>query len=512
MKRLMLFVFSVMFVVGVSSAHAQSIDGWDVTNARLDGMGLQNWQTDDDFNIWSNPAFINTYNNRAYGEFGDYTNPADGPGPRMNNEITNQWGGANYKTSIGTFGLYLGREYKGRISEMDNDVIGKSLGPVALLGSAPSAKNPNNKFDLFYGTDLGDVALLGVRLNYSTYSDENTGPDIGPAASDPTSTTETKETTQSSSDINLTVGVALKALPVDVSLSLGLPSLSNKEKLYNKSLDTVTSVTTTTNQEDTLESDGAMNIGLLVRGKLLKTDSSVLLTTLRIASVDNSSKVKTRTETTTSDTSTNYHSSSIDSKSGKREDSSMGFGLDTAYNKKINDKNLFVGVIGLDYSSSTLSLVNTVNDDKFVDSAGTTTYGDPLGPINGQDIEQDISSISIPLRIAFENQTTKKISTRLGISKALYKSKTTKTTTKNYYEEAGTTAGQINSVVDYKTEEKTILSDDLPTSISLGATVKFTDSLILDATVNQDVLFTGTYLLSGIENTLFGKISLIYIF
>ncbi|MBI3595752.1 MAG: hypothetical protein HY203_01200, partial [Nitrospirae bacterium] len=54
MKKLAAVFFILLFA---STASAQVISN-PSTNARMDGLGVANWQIEDDFNIWVNPAQI----------------------------------------------------------------------------------------------------------------------------------------------------------------------------------------------------------------------------------------------------------------------------------------------------------------------------------------------------------------------------------------------------------------------------------------------------------------------
>jgi hypothetical protein len=57
---------------------------------------------------------------------------------------------------------------------------------------------------------------------------------------------------------------------------------------------------------------------------------------------------------------------------------------------------------------------------------------------------------------------------------------------------------------------KTTTVNDGSASMSLGLGWAIADNVMLDAVINQDILFTGTYMVSGIPETLASKLSLTY--
>ncbi|MBI3994694.1 MAG: hypothetical protein HY349_01825, partial [Nitrospirae bacterium] len=156
MKKLAAVFLTLMVA---STASAQVISN-PTTNSRMGGLGVANWQIEDGFNIFINPAQLSNYKNEVNLELGtwnatdslvDSAGPA-GPGHPFgppNNDHGPAWGGMNSDVSYGTWGLYLGRPYSGS-------------GPLTLMDPTPPAAS---WFDLFYSTK-GPVPM-GFYLSYA---------------------------------------------------------------------------------------------------------------------------------------------------------------------------------------------------------------------------------------------------------------------------------------------------------------------------------------------------------
>ena len=86
----------------------------------------------------------------------------------------------------------------------------------------------------------------------------------------------------------------------------------------------------------------------------------------------------------------------------------------------------------------------------------------------------EMTTIAIPANLGLEHQTFKRVQTRAGIRKDIY-----------------------HSVDD---GSDTVVSDGYAT-VSVGLGVDVTDNLVVDWVVNRDILFSGTHLVSGVEET-----------
>ncbi|HEY5649173.1 MAG TPA: hypothetical protein VIU33_06710, partial [Nitrospiria bacterium] len=141
--------------------------------------------------------------------------------------------------------------------------------------------------------------------------------------------------------------------------------------------------------------------------------------------------------------------------------------LSTAVNSRPNADTLLVLGIGIESSSEEAK----------------------LKPGGGK-FEED--AMRIPLNVGLEHHTFKKVTTRFGISKPLYDQSETKDTI----------------VTDTESES---LADGEAT-VSAGIGVHVGDNFEIDFVVNQDVLFTGSYFVSGIPESLNAAIGLAYRF
>ena len=282
--------FAAILVTGLlfaSTASAQVISN-PTTNARMDGLGVSNWQIEDDFNIWINPAQITNYKNGAYIELGTddcsrdplvsatsgncgnatTTNtggndPAIG-GTGVNDRSVGAFGGLHLDASYGTWGVYVGRPYSGPLNTMEG----------AGSGTAPSA----NRFDLFYGLH---GMPFGFYLSYADRSDKETPAGI-PAAKD------------EASEINLGVGGIFGGGVIEAALNVGLPSSKCND---DGTVGGFNCGGVALPGDSTVKEDAGMNYALLVRHH-----AGALLTTAQIISVDASTKDSVTTTDKTDDT------------------------------------------------------------------------------------------------------------------------------------------------------------------------------------------------------------------
>jgi len=392
MKKLAAVIFALLFA---STASAQVISN-PSQNARMLGMGVQNQQIEDDFNIFINPAQLANYKNNIYGELGTYTAPVpsiNAPNPG-NVPATSQWGGMNIDASYGGWGVYLGRPYAGPLNAAASNVTGLT---------APA----NNRFDLFYATH---GMPLGFYLSYASVANDTKTGGV--------------KTTNDASEINLGVGGLVMDNMLDVALDLGLPSFE------------------TNNGTTKVQDDAGINISLLGRLHTGLAGNAKLLTTGQIL-LGNSSIKKVADVTTTT------------------------VSVDTAVNSKPNSDTLLVAGVGIVSASSEVK-------PKGGGSKATS------------------STLMIPVNVAIEHQTFKPVKTRIGLSSALYNT----TDTKNVVA-AGT---------------KTTSVADGTATVSMGLGWAVADNLMLDAVINQDILFSGTYVVSGISETLSTILSATYRF
>jgi hypothetical protein len=418
MKKLAAMVLTLLFA---STASAQVISN-PSTNARMDGMGVANWQVEDDFNIFINPGQIGNYKNNIYGELGNYTAsqlPANAVTNPNQDGIASgsQWGGMNMDVSYGDWGVYLGRPYN-------------STGPLNLMGAGTAPGN--NRFDLFYG--LHGAMPLGFYLSYADQS-ENT------KAGGTTFKDQSRE-------INLGAGGIFAGGTVEGALDIALPT--------SKCSDTTgTSVAC----GNTFKSDAAPSLAILVRHHAGMGGNSKLLTTIQAQLIDASSKDSTSPV--------------------KFEDGTTAVQLDTALNSRPNPDTLVVAGIGIESSG---------REVKCKPGCGKVT----------------LDNLTIPVNVAVEHQTFKAVKTRLGLSKPLYNNNSCKDTAG-----FGACSGSVPALAGVT---KVSQVSDGAASVSAGLGWAVADNVVIDAVINQDVLFTGTYVVSGVSETLSSKLSATYRF
>ena len=146
------------------------------------------------------------------------------------------------------------------------------------------------------------------------------------------------------------------------------------------------------------------------------------------------------------------------------------FLIDTTLNSRPNEDTLFIAGIGVEFESTS----NGYESDFF----------------------------AIPVNLGLEHQTFKKVQTRFGVRKSIY----------SRLDCSGVDIPDDNGEFDTtdctsvgSDETDTVFDGAATTSVGLGWMV--TDNLVVDAVINQDVLFTGTYLVSGVAESLSSKLS-----
>lgn len=187
------------------------------------------------------PQLISDFKNSAVVEFG----------------FGGVWGYTYLGTSLGTIGIFAG----------------PSTGfPITASVPASSWDEPNNATGLFYATPLGGINL-GASLIFGNYGDGTTNKLVATVA-------DKDAVTYGYSMTNLNLGASLKiGLPIDLSISLGMPGYKDTTKNYN-------AAGAITN--DNYETLGGLEIGLNAGTKM---GSWMFDIGLSIANVTNEEKV-----------------------------------------------------------------------------------------------------------------------------------------------------------------------------------------------------------------------------
>ena len=557
MKKFILTGLTVMLVLGLVST-AFAFNGAHQGNGGLIALGLQNYQTTNLGNTWINPAAINNYKNKAYGFLGSYNNDPDA-NAGFGNAGRDAMAGAHFDTPAGVIGIWINRGNPmidgstTSIGDMDAAVDGTTMAGIAdssIVDVATLTPNcdvdadgiddycmesatgmplnmtgldtPHNNIDLFYGRDIG-AALLGVRINYNaTKTDDTFDHDL--QVEPYTTTALNEEVTEATEniklrDIGLHFGVAMKDMPINASLLIGLPSALDEGIIEDKTVEdtntnAIADTTTTVQAEDTIESDGAMNIGLYVNGALKLSDTTTLVPTVFFEKTKNNSTRSssyTNTLTTTADAAAGAGSvvTTFESE-GTREGSGMVFGIDGALNMKPNDATLVVAALGLTYVKSTTLVENEIVSSQTVTSGvAIPTYHDTIGMQDS--IEQVQTSISIPFVVGVQNKTFKKVTTRLGMKANIYERTKTELSGEDYYGTATVpSASTVNTEGAVETTTSGTINNGNAVTVSMGFSAKLGEKMGLTAVLNEDILFGGGYLISGIPETLSTIVSVGY--
>lgn len=530
-------IFMVLLITLLLAPAAFAINGSDEGNSRLTAMGLHNYQTEDISNIWFNPANVVKFKNRmsvlldGYSIGGTSTTTTTGT-----NDRTTAWGGIDYGTDYGVLGLWLGRPVDSIIGDMDSSVSATSMGSLSSFTStgvssalslpALAVSNPDRNIDFLYGLDVGPL-LVGIRLNANS---KNSDTRHSKKEDRPLSTTNTTNYSASTSllenrsDWGLHLGVAMKDIPITASFLIGFPSMEYTSKL-NDSLRTYE--TPTTNKEDSakltdsIEGD-ASSFGFYTNAQVKMSDTVTLIPTFFYESRKNDSTRSFSKSSTIQNFGAGTTLLSTDTTTfngnSERGDSRSDLGIDAAFNMKPNDKTLIVTAVGLGSSSSEKTLTKKITEDKTVNTttAGvTTTTYNTLTTAYGEygNASEKTSVFNIPLAIGLEHKTTEKLTTLLGIKADIYNKTKTEKVDHDYSTAAGTTGiTPVTTVTDVKTEDKSVISGTGAATVSMGFAYLIGDSLTLSGVLNQDILFTGSHLISGVPETLFTSVSLAYTF
>lgn len=537
MKKFFALILSMLLFAPQAFA---GVNGSGQGSGRTSAMGLTNFQTADYSNLFINPAYVVKYQNKAWGILGGYTANGTalttGTGANGRSDALS-YGGLNYGTSFGTLGLWMGRPSDSIIGDMDNTVVGKGFNQTALttlnggttaypLGT-PGATSPSKNIDLLYGLDVGSM-LIGARLNLNSDNRDDSASNADTQAltnfggTNASIFSNNASLVTDNSDWGLHLGIAMKEMPIGVSLVYGMPSLDSSSGLSGSTTSNTSATTQTITSgslSDKIKGDGASNIGLYVNGAVKMSDTVTLVPTFYYEAKKNDSSQSlngsaiTTNTTTVAGVSTSSTATGTYAGSGKRGDERSAIGVDAAFNLKPNDKTLIVTAIGFGLTTTKQSMTGRVDDNKTVTVTTTsaTVYNGTYGEY--QNTSSDVSGWSIPMVVGIEHNTTEKLITRMGMRADLYNSTTTKTTNASGYTTVAGAAGQPSTQSQTEdTSTKGIVKATGTASLSMGLAYKLSDSLTLNGVLNQDILFTGGYLISGVPETLFTGVTVAYAF
>jgi hypothetical protein len=449
------------------------------TETRLASLGIANWMIENDDNlIWLNPARITRHNKQVWGELGTSAG-------------MNQWGGVSVACPLfdkNTLAAFFSRPYTGRTGSAGTNASGSDVTaiPNTIQGNSFTALTPCNKFDIIYGIPMGDMQL-GFLLNSASYGmSEEANNRTSPAAIGDSTAKDEK----SSSDLNFVFGAAMAKVQffekVDLAFTYSMPSAKNSSVgTYYNGTNWVTS------DDRKLETSGGMNIGLNIRG-IRPYKKSQLIAYFAWAMNDLSN---TYTQKTDSNYDGDYSDFGTDTnRKQTRTDTKSTLKLGAALNTNLSEKTLLITAL---HFSQTVSQLDARTEYFFPTRSGTSEM-----------YNYKMTSMDFPFNVAIEYQLSKPVVTRFGLSRAIFQSYTTDVNDPNYTWNGTAYANTSTSDSKYYADTQAAGS----TSVCFGVGLDLIKNLTIDAVVRQQVLFSGTYIISGVANTLVGQLSAVYRF
>ena len=464
------------------------------TEARLNALGIANWMVEEDDNlIWFNPSRIRDYPRVLWGELGTAAGSGAAPTVDANVNITNKWGGVSGYCPIiegAVLGVFVNRPYRGFVGTAGFTPAGSDItAPVLdVFGNSLSALTPQTKFEAFYALPRPVLqwAKVGFRLSYaSNFVKNDSTLSLTPSTGSVTANEELN-----SSELVLAIGGQLSRRirylsDLDCVLTIGLPSVQNT---YRRTFHNGMGWTTADAQN--LELSSKLNLGFSARATLPLRGAPLL------AYFDYQSHGIANTSARTRDgdlngTINNAAAGDLNF-SQDRSQKHTAFTLGASYNLRTSPKTLTLIAAAL---QQTTSINNTTTTSLLASESGTS-----------EAYNTDTSNFSIPMNFAIEHTLSRIITTRIGVSQNLYQMTTLNVNDPDYsvsgtrFQQTGLTATTSKS------------HGIANTTISLGAGITVFKGLAIDTIVRQQVLFSGTYLVSGIPETLVSQLSVLYQF
>jgi len=472
--------------------HIQTFATW----SRISSLGIPFWMIkEDDTLIWMNPYEVVNYPNQIYIEVGIADGSTLEPKVNDNLSISNQWGGVFAKTNFvlpGTIAIFFGRPYWGLVhsaghrtinsdvSAVENSPVGTSLLPLPLY----------NKLDLFFGSDKILPIPLGISVFYAANSSYKTESNVSKpslAVGDEKYNEELK-----SSEIWLMFGTKLKNIYVfdtfEAILNLGIHNVNNKyiDEIYNEEKFVI-------NNNYSFITKGFLTPEITLRAIYGGNKNVSVITLFDYYFTDLSNEFVRKTDTNIDGLfiSTDGDIYYIREQSYTRSFITLG----VATNILVSPKTLFI--IG------TNIFVDSVN----IKERRTQMLEDRTGV--DQEYRYEYVRRNIPFYLACEYNITNFLTLSSGINKVVSAVQKTKVVDPDYSGWDGTHFPLV-SIIEEETKEDDI--SGYMTNISFGVSFKIKNKIFFDFVVRQNVLFSGTYIISGVPETLFSQISAIYKF
>ncbi len=471
------------------------------STTRLLSLGLDNWQVQDDANLWFNPALLPASKDLAEFEIGAQGSSGGGL------TAGSQWGGLHKTIRGSTVALYLRRPYAtndfsataspllvpglgGFISAANvvgvsglstsgfgaTGPFGGSANTLGITGAPTLTQTvavPANYFDAFWARPY-ETWTLGGHVNYA----RNAPGEISESLYDSGGSAATPGTIsrdRSSSEWNAVFGgnrVLDKeaGTVLDVVAAVSRPSFSTTYEALR---------TNGAFARGNIGSSGALGASLAARWST-KIDGDTLALT-GLAASQNVSGTADRTEAGASGSplTTNQSASYDNTRKSLLADGTWSHPFGTS---------LLIASLGVQLEKTRQSW----------------SFTDALSAANAEDDFVEQTNLIFPLRVAAELKPFSRLVLRAGIQKNVLAS--TKKVISNSH------AGAAANV----TETHTAIAEAAGTAngvgLSLGAGIWITRSLLLDAVVRQTLLFDSPNVVGGTTPGLFAQSTLSYAF
>lgn len=446
-------------LVAISSTASASMSRWNA-------FGVSQLFIADVQDIWTLPAVVATKKDSTYFEFG--VNAAN-PNPLFGSLAYNgfvpagqAWGGAHGQLGPGVLAIWAGRPYT------EFGLLGNLVGGFALPTYAGTNVTPavglsvagvlTQQIDVLYGFSLSETVDLGIGISRATG-----GTKTETTINLPTATTGYTETT--GSDLGINLGADIKNVGPVALLEIGLQ--------YDMRSDVNTNKAATVAGEVNKNTLAGSDIDLRIGGDMAGEGGAFSRVEIgfNTDSVEFTSSADGFTAATTTYASL------------KR--SGMGWGLGYAMGKS-NDKGMGLG--GLILSGGSTS--NNAPYAGFNMSTGAATGTTP--EVN----KNESSTMGLAFVSAGEVKAKDWLSLRAGLSTSLY---TSTSTTNERSNASGVGAPTTKVVVSSSTAAPNAV-------VTTGATIHLGD-ITIDGLINQDILYTGGYFVSGLSAAPFSQVS-----
>ena len=459
--------------------------------SRVASMGIEFWMLeDDDTLIWFNPYEIIKYSNHVWVELGKAQGSSAAPNVNNNLNITDIWGGVSfYIRKNSALAAFFGRPYWGLLNYSGTRINGSDVQaiPDSPINTSMLPLPLNNKLDIFYAGEIFKIPIgfsaFIASNSQKQYSEDFSKPDLQNGDSKYSQTLVSRE-------LWLMFGTKLSKILffdyLDIVLNIGLHNVNN---LYEDEVYNGTEFLKNNEYSFYTTGNGSIELSLRFINKLNKV-SIVSLFDYYLTNLSNEFIRKTDDNM---DGNLLFSDGDVYYKISQDYIYSL-LTLGTATNINLSSK--FLWIFGFNMKFNHIS-VNEKRESLLSDRKGTN-----------QEYSSNILNLNIPLYIALEYKLSKFFTLYSGIKKTIYNISFSKITDPDYGGWNGSTF-PLNGKDVYE-----ISTDDSDTQadFSFGIRVSVLENIFLDAVLRENVLFTGTYLLSGVPETLSSQISLVYRF